>query len=736
VAIAVAWPRVRTANLLNDHYDAQYTNLFEESARLAVARFHELPLWNPYYCGGIYGLATPSARFVSPTFILTLLFGTLRANVLIVMGLSVLGMEGMFRYARSRGGSSLTAMTAAPAFALSGLFSNAGSFDWINFYSFQMVPWALLGVRRLLLGERRGLVLAALSFAAMLGFGGTYSAPLTAIAAAVEVVATLAGRARSPGKVARGLLLASLVLPLAAAVGMVRIWPVAEMLAASPRYIGGVAGETPVHLWTDLTGAWWNGFHRNDFAVGLPILVLLFLGVCRKKAIPLTAAAVTWIWLAMGYKVTPSLFAALRHIPPYTMLRAPERFLLFFALVAVALVALGVRKLEAIGRGRPGWLALATVVQVLLIGNTVALAMNDWSASTGRKMVPPPATMARDFRQARGNRWLAAYYPFQSRGTLSCFDDYDIPMSPALRGDLAHEEYLEDTAAGTVTRTSWSPNQIRVHVELVKPARVYFNTNWHPGWRSDAGQVVEDNGLLTVDLPAGTHDVTLRFHPRSALGGLATTALGLVVAGFFWVDGRRRPVFTSTSDGLRTAALCLVPFTATILVVALIHEPRRPPPLLVTPAGEPLVTNALPDGAKTDAVRWEHGITLEGHTAKVEPSPDGRTVVIDLELDFRLDEALPPGLGVLVHFEPPGDRVAIDHVLLSGAIPFEDAPTHATIRDVLDPMTLPRGKDPWKCKVYIGVWWALRDATRLKVLSARPGTVQSSRALIESFEIP
>ena len=40
-------------------------------------------------------------------------------------------------------------------------------------------------------------------------------------------------------------------------------------------------------------------------------------------------------------------------------------------------------------------------------------------------------------------------------------------------------------------------------------------------WRSDVGEVVSHERLLGVDVPEGEHTVTLRFLPRSALGGAA-----------------------------------------------------------------------------------------------------------------------------------------------------------------------------------------------------------------------
>jgi hypothetical protein len=41
----------------------------------SIRYFHQLPLWNPYECGGMPLLAHPSSRVVTPLFALPLIFG-------------------------------------------------------------------------------------------------------------------------------------------------------------------------------------------------------------------------------------------------------------------------------------------------------------------------------------------------------------------------------------------------------------------------------------------------------------------------------------------------------------------------------------------------------------------------------------------------------------------------------------------------------------------------------------
>src|SRR5271170_2265254 len=45
------------------------------SAYYEVRSFHQLPLWDPYRCGGLPLLANPQSRILTPFFLLHLIFG-------------------------------------------------------------------------------------------------------------------------------------------------------------------------------------------------------------------------------------------------------------------------------------------------------------------------------------------------------------------------------------------------------------------------------------------------------------------------------------------------------------------------------------------------------------------------------------------------------------------------------------------------------------------------------------
>jgi hypothetical protein len=740
IAVTSKWPTLRTAAAFNDKPDAQFTTLFEEAARLAVVKYHQLPLWNPYYCGGIPGLGTPSAHFAAPTFLLAILFGTLRSDPLIGIAMTLVGLEGTFRYARSRRCGVVGSAFVAPVFALSGYFDRWQTQGWTHFLGFELLPWALLGARMALGGSRRGVVILALAVAWIIGFGGTYAAPITALAIMFEGMEALARRIRSPRKMGRVLLMGILASVFVLLTSLVRLWPIAEMLSAAPRVIEAVEGRSAAQLWNLLFGDPARRFRRADFLVGLPALPLFFLGTTRKRARPLLVAGALWLWLSVGYQLKKgSLYAALRHVPPYTMLRAPERFLEVFILVFAVVAALTVRRVEVAAHRKPAYALLAFAYLAFLAGDLVLLVQNDLASARERSMVAPPPVIDRDFHQSRGNRWLAAYYPAMSRGVLACFDDYNVAQSPDLGAGLANEEYLRDTGAGTVQRTAWSPNRIDLHVELIRPARVYVNQNWHPGWHSSEGSVVSENELLAIDLPAGRRDLSLRFWPRSALGGGATSLAALAVAILAWRRSRRDGDAIETVEAwARELALFASPVFVALLSFVLIREPRRPPQPRITRSGAPIVADAPPGGGIALGAKWREGITLEGARLHFEPSGRPEEKAVTVELDWRLDKTPPKDLAAFVHIEGgPGHPIALNSALLSGVLSFSGAPLHMTLRDEREPALLPRDGKPVTWKVYAGMYHALSNGARLEdIVSPGRTEAKDGRVLVGSFDIP
>jgi hypothetical protein len=732
------------ASSLNSFRDAHVLGHYESAAADAVLRFHQLPLWDPYYCGGMYLLGTPQARFVSPTFLLTLLFGETRGEALTAFAMTLIGLEGTFRYARSQGARSAGALLGAPLFALSGVFALAPALGWINFFSFELLPWAAFGARTAFLGRRSGVVIAAASLGWCIGFGGTYTAPLALIWCAFEALDSLTARPRAsrPGA---WIVHAGLITVLAVSLAAVRLWPIAETLSDGRRVIGG----TPGNSWPRLIGMLLQGMkeksENGSFFVGALALPATLLGLSRPRAWRLGVIAALSIWLAAGYAVRPSLFAWLRELPVYSTLRYPERFLILATLAVSVLAAQGITFVEQLAGNADELRALhippaltpwlAPLVAATVLTAVGPLVYEHFRQASRRALIaPPPEEAHRPFHQARGNRWALAFYEPMDRGSLSCWDAYAIPESPLLRGDLAKEEWLADGAAGAVVERSWSPNRIDLDVALTRPTRLDINQNYNAGWRADQGEIRSDGGLLAVDLPAGDRAVSLRFEPRSARGGAVVSMVAFASLFAVGWSARRRRRRDRASDAIVLAVAASAPLLAFAACAAYMRRPTAaptsPPKAL---DGAPIVVDTLPEATIRVDAKLAGGLTFEGASVS-NPRPAPNESIL-LEIDWRRAAESARGLGVFLHLEPSkGDTLNGDHVLISSSLDFDDAPPDKTLRDVL-PVTIPEDAAGKTYKVWVGLWHMRGNGRRVPVVEPGPATVKDAAILAATFVV-
>lgn len=694
LALVVVWPMLGHPGAFNEFRDAEVLSLHEQAAVATVRGYGQIPLWDPWYCGGIYGLGEAQSRFASPQFLLSLLFGVERAQPIVVWLLTVLGMEGTYRWLHLRVTDATAALRIAPLFALCGQFAVAWFRGWINFYGFELVPFVLYGITVAARGRTHGIAVAAIAFAVILGFGGTFAAPLIAIAAAVESVRVLLETPPARRLRAIGMLfaVASFMLTLAA----VRLLPLAEVLAAQPRIMAGTPGHAPSMILYFLVKS--INAHAGDleepgaFYVGAGFLALLALGGSERKSLRTLFIVVLFLWLSAGYARRPALFALLRQLPVFSALRYPERFLWLGILFACEPAAHALAKVPRLGEGKRWRNGAHIVLSFAVLFSLGTQIKSYWEVDANRDLgVLAPAAAPGEFRQSRGNRWLAGHYQGLGLGSLSCWETHPVTMSPNLRGDLAAEEYVADPAVGSARRVSWSPNKLVVQATMTGPGRLLVNQNWHPGWRASVGSVVAADGQLAVDLPAGTHDVTLRFRPRTALAGAGVTLVSLcalILLGVGRVPFRRGAY-------LRTAALVLAPWAAFGAFIGTWDEPRFPPPPHKNANDTPAIA-APPEDSTPIGAQFDIPIVLDA--AKVDAPRDGYRNV-DIDLYFRRTGAIPHPTGMFVHLaRTPGQEPIPapelgkdakrdfwngDHQVVGGSFYIADAPQDTEIHDAL-----------------------------------------------------
>lgn len=544
------------------YHDEHFYYAHEEAAKITIARYHQVPAWNPYYCGGIPGVANPQDSTFAPEFLLKLVYGVGPGRHLAYLLFFVLGMEGTYRLSRRLGASGLGAMLAGAVFATSGFFLDVLKLGWLNFFSFELVPWVawafLCG-----LSSMWHRVLGGLFIAWMVVSGGLYSGPYTVLMLGALLVLTT-------GEIALGerrddrppwwspMAAFATIGVVAALVCAVKLLPMMKIVFGFPRLWEGTEAQPLANILARLTTP--AGHDGQPGFVGSMLLVLALVGAAFDRNGARALAMSTFFFLlALGDFADYAPNMLLHKLPVMGQLRFPHRFVVMVALWACVGAAIGIGRIEdlvpAIGRalrdlvvlqplGGPSPLARLAfgAVGALLAGKiawTVYEGFRDESKLDNVFVMDSPIRREAPFKQSRGNRWDAQVWAPASLGTLQCFEETAFPMSAKLAGNAPAEEYPLDPDAATVQRVSWTPNVITLHVVAKANTTVVVNQNWNAAWRSNIGSVRAADGLLAVDVPAGDHQVVLKYRDRSLQAGLVVSVLSLLGLAFFAVREAR-----------------------------------------------------------------------------------------------------------------------------------------------------------------------------------------------------
>ncbi len=563
------WPLLVNPYQLGSAHDATYFLHHASAAYRSWTQYGQLPVWNPFFCGGIPALGNLQESSISPSMLLPVLFGLMPGLQLALVLWFAVGLEGAWLYARKWGATRASAVVAALGFAFSGRFAMLFLDGQPAFVGFLLAPWVLLGFEYGIV-KPWAAVGGGVALCLVLLEGGAVATPMLVVLLGwlvlIHVLARLlwwpqiGWRWRTAWWPLRSLAILGTVAMLLSAV---RLGPVAESVVRWPREWLGESSFTFPQVWAMLTEASQDGGYEGPGTayVGVWLFGAGLWGMLRRpyRAWPLALMIVLTLGLAMGHQRPWAPWNLTTKLPVLHNLRCPFRITFFTALFAATAAAVSLGALQRDLRDGLGWLLRARRPgagqwrAVAAWGLCGALALGA-AGSLGRKtasfsrlrvatqgLEPSPRWTDQPFRQSLGNRWEAHVWPALGLGSIGCFEEQPYPTSRGVRADLAAEEYLADAAAGTVQRLSWSPHRIELRVHTSRPARLRINQNWHRGWRSSAGVVRNDGGVVAIDLPAGRRTLVVEHRDPLVWGGLAiswaTLAFLLVLAagqGWRW----------------------------------------------------------------------------------------------------------------------------------------------------------------------------------------------------------
>ncbi|MBI2188497.1 MAG: hypothetical protein HYU37_15465 [Acidobacteria bacterium] len=518
-----------------------------------VRTYGQIPLWNPFECGGMPMLANPQSRWWSPFFLLHLWLGPARAMHIEIVAHIALAWLGAFVLGRAYGLSRLAAM--APAIVFAGCSSfylhvGEGHTGWL---AYAYMPWILAAVA---LGRP---FIAGLLLALAIGEGGTYAVPHTILVLGVlALYHAVTERSTRP--------LVDLACAGAVAVGLAapKLLLVQDLMSRLPRLIESTESTSLFLLIEGLfshvqdlaidVGGRPYRFHEYGAYISPIAFAAALIGIVRQRrwSMPWMLVAAGGLVLGLGYTFggEHSPWALLHRLPIFDSQRVPSRFMLPAVLAFGMLAGRGVDALlPRLGRDALTALLVIAAIDAAMVGPINLRYVFDGSVTARPR--------AQSFVQYRDESTATMYTLARANmGALTCYEPLDPEPVPAGMNepDYRGEQYLLE--GGTVSLVEWTPNRLVFDVASDGPNVLVVNQNHDPSWRvvSGRGEVTAYQGLLAVRVPAGAARLVLAHQSQWFIPGVVLAITTLFVAGPTALGRRPRPLRTSANRSPRGAS--------------------------------------------------------------------------------------------------------------------------------------------------------------------------------------
>jgi hypothetical protein len=537
---------------------------------LALKRYHELPFWHPWFCGGFpaWAYSEGATNLVSPYLPIYLAFPVQIAERLEVILSTLCALVFTYLLAgRVTKSASLRALVAV-AYGINGRWVMQASegHTWHLQYSWLPLALFLFDVS-LEPGKTRWALYAGAVLAMIAYMGGVYPLPHAALVLTLyAAILTLVLRTSRP--------FVSLAIAGSSAIGFAapKLLPIVDLMTRYPRKIDSTEaiglGQL-LSVFTDSTGnvdhdpaiampSW--GWMEYGIYVGAWITAAMVVSVLAPsgggKGGAFRASGLVFLLLGCGAFHERAPWTLLHQLPGFSSQHVPSRFLLpAVLLLMLAFAAFAGERLDR-RFARAPWLDLVLLLPVYFIAANIASVGLESTKEVFMFKGPAAVEESKEFHHVQelsyrytpdwqqfGRQELLAMYA--NTGVIRC---YGIPFHEIATGAIAQggagyrgEAYLA-SGAGTARVTAWTPNTATVRYEGAEPgATLVYNMNYDASWRADGAPAIDYRSAVATHVSGGSGEVRFRYYPRTLNWGLfvfaVTAFLGFGAAGA-WRDAR------------------------------------------------------------------------------------------------------------------------------------------------------------------------------------------------------
>ena len=511
--------------------DWQYFNALSHVVRSSIFHYGQLPLHDPWVCGGIPLAANPQARVFSPTLLFDLLLRPPYSNLLALFVFGWFGAWGMMRLLRDEGISTSGALVGSFFFIHSSWFGLHYAEGHIAFGTMQLLPWVAWGCRWI--HRPKCFAVLAGTLAIMMMDGGIYAVVFSII---LSVVMLLTGQIplakwwRTGGSKPLPYLLCgvgAILLMLSKVVPVTSTFPSREpeldfySIPLQHLFFMFYGVEQRL-LFNSKAGAPY-GFHEYGCYIGIAASILIVWASVKysllKRYWPVSLAAAIFLWMGIGWGAGFNPWHIVHKIPLLNHAHVQSRILLLFILfIAILLGRAYDQRLQTFGWSKgTKWLLGILLFEGLFFSNQPIIAQfkkqtpHDWQFS---RLITHDRLLVTNPRSQK-----PGHYSLINHGAKNCYEPavHSLPLESVKsydESDYRGETYLLD-GAGTSILAGYTPGLIRLTVDTETSSTIAVNTrNWR-GWQITTGDAIllEDQPIVTLQVPQGRQTISVRYQP-------------------------------------------------------------------------------------------------------------------------------------------------------------------------------------------------------------------------------
>ena len=554
-------------NRYNIHYSDWKLHLsWAGTTRNTILEYGQLPLWNPYRCGGVPVLGEPESDVFSPYLPLLLVFGPLVGYIAFFIINFFIGFIGFYKLGRYFLLSPLASVLISQSYMMSGLYIQPFFVGMTNFISLGFLPFVVLYYEKYLEEGSFADCIKAAFFTSLMFLSGFHYIPIIIL---YLITSTLIRslQVHKLTELLKGIWVCLLFLGFSA----IKLLRSIDLLlhhgpiTYSDESTGGFSltslwyslvsrDQTPSMISSLITTH--TNFLRgvsyqideNGMYVGVVLFLLFIYGYFYRTSrfSRLLSVMIIFVIISFGTNIYPSIYSFLKALPIISSIRVANRFRFIFMIPFVLMIGHGFDRIQhhatqTMHMHHKLMLALCGAFIVFITVDLLYVNFNKENILPiihNIQIISP--TTSNDFYNRCIHELSEYEVVMQNQGNLLCRDNVLFSTHAKCAED---EDYIGRTyflhEADTAHLIFFSPNRLRVEAITPRTDLLIVNQNYSRYWHARVDgvrvPVLNTQGLLSIQFPAGKHTVDWQYIPTWIVIGAIFTVISYIYCGtYLW----------------------------------------------------------------------------------------------------------------------------------------------------------------------------------------------------------